>query len=251
MSMKYLGRTLDMHGGGQDLIFPHHENEIAQSEAATGQPFVHYWLHNGMVNLGGEKMSKSEKRFFLIEDVLKSFRPEEIRYYLLSTHYRSAIEFSDERLEEARVAFERLRQTVERHGGFAADGTPRPAADAAVVTAEAGFHEAMQDDFNTARALGHLFDLARATNRLAESGDAADAQVGARLLRDLGSFLGLFLAGPRAEETWPEEVLSLVAEREQARRGKDWGRADALRSVLLEKGVLVEDGPGGPRLKRR
>ena len=251
MSMKYLGRTLDMHGGGQDLIFPHHENEIAQSEAATGQPFVHYWLHNGMVNLGGQKMSKSEKRFFLIEDVLQSFRPEEIRFYLLATHYRSPIEFSDERLEEARAAFDRLRQPVERHGGFAADGPPRAAADPALLAAQAGFHEAMLDDFNTARAMGHLFDMARAVNRLAEAGDAPEAQAGARLLRELGGFLGLFLGGARAEEEWPAEVMSLVDAREQARRGKDWGRADTLRAALLEKGVVVEDSPGGPRLKRR
>jgi len=249
MAMKHLGETLDLHGGGQDLVFPHHENEIAQSEAATGVDFVHFWMHNGMVNLGGQKMSKSEKRFFLMEDLLQAIPPEEIRFYLLATHYRSPIEFGEERLAEAHTAFERLRQPVERCGGFAEGPADAPAADPAFAEAEAGFHAAMQDDFNTARALGHLFDLARAVNRLSESGDAPGARAGARLLRELGGFLGLFLTGPR-EEQWPVDVLQLVADREEARRQRDWGRADALRSELLAKGVLVEDSPGGPRLKR-
>ncbi len=251
MSMKHLGETLDLHGGGQDLIFPHHENEIAQSEGATGKPFVHFWLHNGMVNLDHEKMAKSLMRFVLIEDLLKSFGPEEVRFYLLATHYRSPIEFSDERVEEARVALERLRQPVERHGGFDDDGPRGAVSDPALLAAEAGFHEAMQDDFNTARALGHMFDMARAINRLAEAGDAPEAHGGARLLHEVGGLLGLFTAGPRPEEAWPADVLGLVSEREEARRLKDWSRADSLRAALLEKGVAVEDGPDGPRLKRR
>jgi cysteinyl-tRNA synthetase len=249
MSMKHLGETLDLHGGGQDLVFPHHENEIAQSEAVTGREFVHFWMHNGMVNLGGQKMSKSEKRFFLMEDLLQAIPPEEIRFFLLATHYRSPIEFSEERLQEAHAAFERLRQPVERCGGFEEGPADGSGSDPAFAEAEAGFHEAMQDDFNTARALGHLFDLARAVNRVGESGDAPGARAGARLLRRLGGFLGLFLTGPRQEQ-WPADVLALVAEREAARRSRDWARADALRSELLAKGVLVEDSPAGPRLKR-
>jgi cysteinyl-tRNA synthetase len=248
MSMKHLGETVDLHGGGQDLVFPHHENEIAQSEAATGRDFVRFWMHNGMVNLGGQKMSKSEKRFFLMEDLLEQIPPEEIRFFLLATHYRSPIEFGEERLAEAHTAFERLRQPVERFGGFA-DGPAEPPADPALVAARDGFHEAMQDDFNTARAMGHLFDLARAVNRLGEAGDAPGARAGARLLRELGGLLGLLQQGPREQE-WPAEVLQLVAEREEARKRKDWGRSDFLRAELSARGALVEDGPAGPRLKR-
>ena len=248
MAMKHLGETVDLHGGGQDLVFPHHENEIAQSEAATGSDFVNFWMHNGMVNLGGQKMSKSEKRFFLMEDLLRTIPPEEIRFFLLATHYRSPIEFSEERLAEAHTAFERLRQPVERFGGFA-EGPAEPPADPALVAARDGFHEAMQDDFNTARAMGHLFDLARAVNRLGEAGDAPGARGGARLLRELGGLLGLLQQGPREQE-WPAEVLQLVAEREEARKRKDWGRSDALRADLLARGALVEDSPAGPRLKR-
>ena len=248
MAMKHLGETVDLHGGGQDLVFPHHENEIAQSEAATGSDFVNFWMHNGMVNLGGQKMSKSEKRFFLMEDLLRTIPPEEIRFFLLATHYRSPIEFSEERLAEAHTAFERLRQPVERFGGFA-EGPAEPPADPALVAARDGFHEAMQDDYNTARAMGHLFDLARAVNRLGEAGDAPGAQAGARLLRELGGLLGLLEQGPREQE-WPADVLQLVAEREEARKRKDWGRSDALRADLLARGALVEDSPAGPRLKR-
>ena len=248
MSTSCLGNHFDLHGGGQDLVFPHHENEIAQSEAATGSDFVNFWMHNGMVNLGGQKMSKSEKRFFLMEDLLRTIPPEEIRFFLLATHYRSPIEFSEERLAEAHTAFERLRQPVERFGGFA-EGPAEPPADPALVAARDGFHEAMQDDFNTARAMGHLFDLARAVNRFGEAGDAPGARAGARLLRELGGLLGLLQQGPREQE-WPAEVLQLVAEREEARKRKDWGRSDALRADLLARGALVEDSPAGPRLKR-
>jgi len=252
MSMKYLGETFDLHGGGQDLIFPHHENEIAQSEAATGKPFVRGWTHNGMVTLGGRKMSKSEKLFFLIEDVLEQFRPEEVRFYLLSTHYRSPIEFNEERLGEARDALGRLRQTLERSDAFESGAEAATADDdPEIADALSGFHESMHDDFNTAGALGFLFDLSRIANRLADSGDRPGAQRAAVLLRDLGNILGLFLEGPREAETWPDDILHLVGERENARKTKDWARADALRNELMEKGVLVEDSSGGPRLKRR
>ena len=252
MSMKYLGETFDLHGGGQDLIFPHHENEIAQSESATGKPFVHYWLHNGMVTLGGQKMSKSEKRFFLIEDVLEQFRPEEIRFYLLSTHYRSPIEFNEERLSEGREAYGRLRQAVERGGGFEAGATASAEAlDEAAEASIAGFHEAMTDDFNTAGALGHLFDLARTVNRLADAADAPGARAAALELRKWSGLLGLLLEGPRREEAWPEAILRLVTEREEARKKRDWVRADALRGELAGQGVLVEDAAGGPKLKRK
>jgi cysteinyl-tRNA synthetase len=225
---------------------------VAQSEGATGKPFARYWVHHGMVNLGGEKMSKSEKRFSLAEDILEEVEPEAVRFYLLSTHYRSPIEFSPERLAEAEVALDRIRQPLERFGGFDEDASTEPAGEMATALEEAErqFHQAMDDDFNTAKALGHLFELARVVNRLGEGGDRVQAAVGARALVRLGSVLGLFTAGPRAEEEWPEEVLALVGQREAARKVKDWGAADRLRDELLARGVRVEDSPGGPRLKR-
>jgi cysteinyl-tRNA synthetase len=172
MSMKYLGEHFDIHGGGQDLIFPHHENEIAQSEAATGQPFANFWTENGLVNLGGEKMSKSTGRLFFIEDIAKSADPEVVRFYLLSTHYRSPIEFSQERLAEAAVAYARLRAPLERAAAWRHRETPPPGGElgTAVAEAERAFHEAMDDDFNSAKALGHLFDLAREANRALDEG---------------------------------------------------------------------------------
>ena len=251
MSMKYLGEHFDIHGGGQDLIFPHHENEIAQSESATGKPLANFWTQNGMVNLGGEKMSKSTGKLFFIEDIAARVDPEVVRYYLLSTHYRSPIEFTLERLEEAGVAYQRLRTPLER-----AEAWTAPAGEAvvgelgeAVAEADRLFHEAMDDDFNTARAIGHLFDLSRAVNRALDDGLGAPARAAARALLELGGVLGLFWKVP-AGEAWEPEVLELVEAREVARRARDWKQADAVRARLAERGVLVEDSPSGPKLKR-
>ncbi len=252
MAMKYLGETFDIHGGGQDLIFPHHENEIAQSEACTGKPFANFWTENGMVNLGGEKMSKSTGNLFFIEDIVKSVDPEVVRYYLMSTHYRSPIEFNMERLKEAAVAYQRLRAPLERAHVWTAPvaATPGGEIGAAVAEAETLFHEAMEDDFNTAKAMGHLFDLARAVNRSLDEGGGAEAVAAANALFRLGAILGLFWRAPEAAE-WSDEVLALAAEREGARKAKDWGKADELRKRLAELGALVEDGPQGQKLKRR
>ena len=254
MSMKYLGETFDIHGGGQDLIFPHHENEIAQSEGATGRPLSSFWTENGMVNLTGEKMSKSTGLLFYAEDICARHDPEVVRYYLLSTHYRSPIEFSEERLAEAGVAFQRLRLPLERGEVWSPESSPdgdlgghlREAAE----EAERRFTEAMDDDFNSAKALGHLFDFAREVNRAFDEGAAREARAAARKLHRLGGILGLFWKPP-AEERWPTEVVALVGAREEARKARDWGKADELRGRLLELGVLVEDGAAGPKLKRR
>ena len=251
MAMKYLGVTLDIHGGGQDLIFPHHENEIAQSEAATDQPFARFWTHNGMVNLSGEKMSKSSKLYFLIEDIIADFEPELVRFYLSSTHYRSPIEFSLERLTEARTAYARIRQPMDRFGGFdPAPGAATGAMAEAIAQAETSFTEAMNDDANTARAIGYLFDLAREVNRAGEAGDAEPARAGAQALRRLGGLIGLFWMAPStAEPEWPAEVLDLVARREAARKARNFKESDELRDKLKALGVVVEDGAQGPRIK--
>ena len=252
MSMKYLGEHFDIHGGGQDLIFPHHENEIAQSEAATGKPFANFWTENGMVNLGGEKMSKSTGRLFFIEDIAAQADAEVVRYYLLATHYRSPIDFSHERLNEAAVAYQRLRGPLERAEAWSvpADAVAGGELGAAVAEGRRLFFEAMDDDFNSARAIGHLFDLSRHVNRALEEGAGAPGRAAARALLDLGAVLGLFWKPP-GQESWDAELLAMVEAREAARRARNWKEADALRDRLLERGVLVEDGPAGPRLKRR
>jgi cysteinyl-tRNA synthetase len=252
MAMRYLGNTFDIHGGGQDLIFPHHENEIAQAEAATGVPFAHFWCENGMVNLGGEKMSKSTGVLFYIEDIAGQVDPEIVRFYLLSTHYRSPIDFSHERLAEAGVAFQRLRSPLERSGVWSPDDAEPPTGSmqAEAAAAETAFREAMDDDFNTAKALGVLFDLSRAVNRALDEQRLPEGRSGARELLRLGQVLGLFWRRPEAQ-TWPPEVLALVAERELARKSKNWKQADALREQLSELGVAVEDGAEGPKIRRR
>ena len=252
MAMKYLGETFDIHGGGQDLIFPHHENEMAQSEAFCGKPFANYWAENGLVNLSGAKMSKSVGNFFFIEDIANDWDPEVVRFYLMSTHYRSPIEFSTERLSEASVAYARLRGPLERASAWAAaEGSP-PGGDlgTAVATAETAFHEAMHDDFNTAGALGHLFDLARAVNRALDEGGGAEAVQGARVLYRLGSILGMFWREPGAA-SWPADVVALAEARVAARKAKDWKRSDELRDQLAGLGVAVEDSAQGQKLKKR
>jgi cysteinyl-tRNA synthetase len=252
MSIKYLGEHFDIHGGGQDLIFPHHENELAQSEAATGRTFASFWAENGMVNLSGEKMSKSTGVLFYIEDIAAETDPEVVRFYLLSTHYRSPIDFSRERLQEAAVSFERLRSPLVRAGAWDVPaGTPLGGKLAsAVEEARVRISESMNDDFNSARAIGHLFDLSRQVNRAIDEGGGPEAVAAARAMKELGSILGLFWKKPGVQ-SWDEEVWALVNARETARKARDWGQADAIRDQLLERGVIVEDSAGGPRLKKR
>jgi cysteinyl-tRNA synthetase len=267
MSMKYLGDTVDMHGGGQDLIFPHHENEIAQSEAATGRTFVNYWMHNGLLNLRGEKMSKSTGHFFSIEEINEEFSGEVIRFYLLSTHFRSRSEFSRERLEEAEAGFERIRNLSlyidEASGGMGERGDLAPSSESAelrdlVDEVTRDFLESMDDDFNSGEAIGHIFRLVREVNRVrADSEEALGRDVVSigKIREALSMFdrvLGLFKGGlPVAEIEVPGEVQRLVEEREEARIKKDWGRADALRARIAEMGFILEDRPAGPYLKPR
>jgi cysteinyl-tRNA synthetase len=255
MSMKYLGETFDIHGGGQDLIFPHHENEIAQSEGATGKPFANFWTENGMVTTGGDKISKSTGTgsLFYVDEIAARTDPEVVRYYLLSTHYRSPIEFNEERLAEAAVAHQRLRGGLERAGAWGGEPAPEPGGElaAAVAECERLFTEAMDDDFNSAGAIGQLSRLSSRLNRALEENDPGATSAARSLLR-LGRVLGLLWREP-VGESWPAEVLALVGEREQARQTRDWARADALRKRLLDEfGVVLEDVKGQPpRLKRQ
>ena len=262
MSMKYLGETFDIHGGGQDLIFPHHENEIAQAEAATGKPFVHFWIENGLVNLTGEKMSKSTKHFLAVEDICAEVDPETLRFYLLSTHYSSPTEFSMDRLAEADAGLERLKNALRNAAIVSSDidsAQVRPAeGELADATADARkkFIEAMDDDFNSARALGILFDLAKAVNKQVEAGIVAPAQraavaAAAATLTELGRVLGLFWKDEKAAEAFPADVKELLAQREAARSGKDWAKADELRNQVDSRGYTIEDRPGGPVLRKK
>jgi len=269
MAMKYLGEEFDFHGGGQDLIFPHHENEIAQSEAATGRTFARYWIENGLVNLEGAKMSKSTKHFFSIEDVVARVEPQVVRFYLQSTHYRSPIEWSEERVDEARVGYDRLREALARAEGRAADGSgpvtlpvtlPKELGQARlldeVAELRSQFAEAMDDDFNTARAQGHLFEIAKAINRVADQADGSSVERAAlpaagRHLRELGETIGLFWGGKAAEEPPSPEVEALVRKRDEARVQMQWGRADQLRDEIAALGYVLEDGKEGTKVRRQ
>jgi cysteinyl-tRNA synthetase len=249
MAMRYLGESFDIHGGGEDLIFPHHECEIAQSEAATGRPFARVWIHNGFVNMRAEKMSKSLGNTLAIREIVRRHDPEVLRLWLLGTHYRHPVEYAEERLHETARALDRLRRLV---GETAEDGTG-VLDDLALRPYVERFHEAMDDDFNTPGALAVLFDLSRDLHRVAGGarGEPAFAR-GVATLRTLGRALGLFQGapapvGPPAETE--ARINALVGERDEARRAKNWQRSDELRAELAALGVTVEDTATGARWK--
>jgi cysteinyl-tRNA synthetase len=257
MAMKHLGETFDFHGGGQDLIFPHHENEIAQSEAATGKTFARFWVQNGLVNLDGEKMSKSTQHFFLIEDVAKQVEPEVIRFYLQSTQYRSPIEWNDVRLREAGAAYDRLREALAKaEAAPTADGTSTAGSAllAEIAELEREFQESLDDDFNAAKGQGHLFEMAKAINRVADNAQVSAADRAAlpeagRALRRLGELIGLFWGSGKPEVEVPEGVQSLVQQRDEARVQKQWRRADELRDEILALGFVLEDSKEGTKAR--
>lgn len=261
MAMQYLGEVLDIHGGGEDLIFPHHENEIAQSEAATGKPFARYWLHNGFVNLAAEKMSKSLGNTLTIKDLVRRHDPEALRLYLLGTHYRHPLEFGDERIVEAGRALARLRALKDEADRLATRGIPAPGPDLGlfdeVATQRARFEAAMDDDFNTPQALGVLFDLARVLHGVRDQVAQGTAGAGAFLLGVgelvmLARVLGLLEGGRKEAVVDPQlraRVESLVYLRQEARRQRDFGEADRLRDELARLGVILEDTRDGTTWK--
>jgi cysteinyl-tRNA synthetase len=289
MSQKYLGETFDIHGGGKDLIFPHHENEIAQSEAATGKPFVRYWIHNGFVNINKEKMSKSLGNILTLKEIFQDWHPEVIRLFLLSHHYRSPVDYSVDSLSEAKSGLDRFYMTLKT----IQDGMEKPVPShtptlpsplkgegtgggssileecrQTIESFQNRFEEAMDDDFNTAQALGYFYDLQRHLNSLLDISKGNPTQEIILMLKqgfdyfsNMGWIFGLFREDP---ETYlahqkkeglnklnlsEEEILRSVEERDIARKEKNWKRADEIRNNLLSKGIILEDTPSGTEWK--
>lgn len=270
MSYKYLGCGFDFHGGGSDLIFPHHENEVAQSEAFTGcAPFVRYWVHNGFVTVNSEKMSKSLGNFFLVKDILEHFRPVVLRFFILSTHYRSPLDFSDERLTEAEKAWTRIatavqgaRKILEKANNNKEAVVFLPELAQVVTAAHNEFDEAMADDFNTALAISSLFPLARTLNGACQAvargetaPDIAGITAAVEALVDMTEVLGLSLEVETVADGQDAKLVGalmdiLLGLRQSARERKDWATSDTIRKNLQEAGIVVEDSPQGASWKR-
>lgn len=255
MSTKYLGKTIDFHGGGSDLIFPHHENEIAQSECANGCQFVHYWVHNAFITIDKEKMSKSLGNFLTVHDIREKYNPLVLRYFLLSAHYRSPINFSQEGLAQAQTALERLANCYSDIR-FAME--TREAADGgsefltAMKAHEDKFKAAMDDDFNTAGALGVLFEAVRTVNVYLTENTCVnkDALTSAlNFFNYIDSILGIFAAEEKTNSE-EEEIGTLIEERNNARKAKNFKRSDEIRDLLAEQGIIIEDTPQGTRWKK-
>jgi len=254
MSIKFLGQGFDIHGGGQDLIFPHHENEIAQSEGAFEKPFVRYWMHNGYINIDNQKMSKSLGNFFTVRDIAKEYDLKAVRLFMLSAHYRSPVNFSRELIEQAKNALSRLQNASASLLDIAENGEDRAPTDAEQAFIDGlgaykdSFIKAMDDDLNTADALGAVFELVRAANTsVSHTSARIMAQAALDTLTELCGVLGIDTV---REETASAEALLLLEERQSARAAKDWTKADAIRDQLKELGYVVEDTPQGPKLKK-
>ena len=267
MSIHYLGNNFDFHGGGSDLIFPHHENEIAQTEGTTGTKFVNYWLHNGFITINSEKMSKSLNNFFLVKDALESYSGDALRYFLLSVHYRNPLDYSTERLDEAEKNMERLKEVIHRIRELAIlSGNMETEESRALAKASdealKGFHEAMNDDFNTGLATGALFDLARSINTysaIIDTGvtvDAAAVNKAYEALKIITDVLGIL------EKEWDDDnavsdgdyqalMDVILSVRQEARKNKFYQVSDSIRDKLGAIGIIIEDTPTGVRWKKR
>jgi len=256
MSMKYLGETIDIHGGGPDLIFPHHENEIAQSEAATGKPFARFFMHVGYLNINNQKMSKSLGNFFTVRDILKKYDPEVLRFFMLSSHYRSPINFSEDLMQQAKSSLERLY-----NGLYNMEHLEKATQDRELSPEESQyleklqehknkFIEAMDDDFNTADAIASLFDIVRDFNiGVNENSSRRIVTQTKDILVSLGDVLGLFGKFAKAQ-LLDEEIEQKIKERQEARKAKNYALADKIRDELKAQGIILEDTPSGVRWKR-
>jgi len=268
MAREYAGDTLDIHGGGHDLQFPHHECEVAQSESLTGKPLARYWMHNGYIHINNEKMSKSLGNGITVKELLRRTKPAAVRYFMLSTHYRSPLNFTDETIRQAENSIERIvnchvnlnhrlaalgsRGAAEAEQARATGSTGEPELDRRIAEIRARFHAKMSDDFNTPDAVTALFDLVGEANQALKREVLSGAVIRVLLdeLEAIDRVLG-FLPPADAAKLEDEEIERLIAERTEARKNKNWARADEIRDLLAERGILLEDTPQGVRWRRK
>ena len=253
MARKYLGDTIDIHAGGQDLMFPHHENEIAQSEALTGKPFAKYWMHNGYININNEKMSKSLGNFVLVHEIIKKHDPEVLRFFMLSVHYRNPINYTEELLENTKSALDRIKSTYQNLKHRKQASTNLAEDDQKWLDEIARLHqqfiEEMDDDFNTANGISVLFEIAKLANLYLRE-KVTSIKVIDALMEELSVILDIFGLTIEKEELLDEEIEALIEKRNQARKDRDFALADKIRDQLKEMNIILEDTPQGTRWKR-
>lgn len=254
MANQYLGHTIDIHCGGRDLIFPHHENEIAQSECCNGVPFAHYWMHNGYINIDHKKMSKSAGNFFTVRDIAKEFDYPVMRMFMLSAHYRSPINFSKELMSQAKASLERIETCIDTLT-FLRRGQDAPLTQEEQALMEKDytgrFEQAMDDDLNTADALSVVFDMVRDINTLINDGQPHSHQLTEHFLKEFEVFSGVLgLFGQKKEQGLDGEIDALIQQRQEARKAKNYQEADRIRDLLKEQGILLEDTPQGVKWRR-
>lgn len=253
MSKKYIGDTIDIHAGGEDLIFPHHENEIAQSEACNDECFANYWMHNGFLNIDNQKMSKSAGNFFTVREISEKYPLQVIRFFMLSAHYRNPLNFSDTLVESAKNSLDRILTAIDLLRDRACMPETELSSEEEQNLVEAGkltakFEEAMEDDFNTADAISAIFEIVKLSNTTVKEGSSAYAK---KLLETLETLCGVLGIETKQEEgILDEEIEQLIEERNQARKDKNFGRADEIRDELLEKGIVLKDTREGVKWKR-
>ena len=254
MSMKYLGETFDIHCGGKDLLFPHHENEIAQSEGATGKKYVNYWMHNGFINVDNQKMSKSLNNFFTVRDIAKEYDLEAVRLFMLSAHYRSPINFSRDQIEAANASLNRLYTARDSLRFMIENGEERTLNDGEnafverLKEYEKKFDDAMDDDMNTADALGAVFELVKDANvTITQGASRIAAEAALKSLESICDVLGIL---SKKEEKLPDEITALINERAEARKNKDWAKSDELRDRIISAGYILEDTKQGQKVRK-
>ena len=254
MSKKYIGDTIDIHAGGEDLIFPHHENEIAQSEACNDEKFANYWMHNGFLNINNKKMSKSAGNFFTVREIGEKYPLQVIRFFMLSAHYRTPLNFSDTLVESAKTGLDRILTAIDLCREMAAKEETRSLSDAEkehfakVEALVKKFEDAMEDDFNTADAVSAIFEIVRESNSTVKDFSADYAKKVLKVLEDLCGVLGIETT--KEEEILDEEIEKLIEERQAARKNKDFARADEIRDQLLEQGIVLKDTREGVKWSR-
>ncbi|MCK5593692.1 MAG: cysteine--tRNA ligase [Candidatus Aenigmarchaeota archaeon] len=258
MARKHLGDTLDLHTGGMDHYFPHHENEIAQSEAATGKKFVNYWMHTAFINIGGEKMSKSLKNFIRIRDILETYRPEVLRLFMISSHYRTPVDYNPKNIDNAKAALDRLETFLDNLDFYKKDAQDKGQEDRKVKElindSKEGFITAMDDDLNTPEAFESLFRFVKDINRLMKKPDAIGKKEIDNIkahLYDMDQVFDVLPTKEKGEDTLSKEVNALIEKREQARKEKDWAEADKIRDKLDKLGIVIEDTGKGIRWKKK